>query len=390
MPPAGPRAGAEAGAGARAGREIRALTGLRGVAALVLMGYHSAPPDGGSVALGTAFRHGYLAVDLFFLLSGFVMALSYAPTGRALTPGEYRRFLVHRLARIYPLYLLSDAAALAVFAAEHLRGFERQLWHQPLLGAELANALLIQGWGLAGSFDGAAWSISTEWAAYLAFPVLLLACLHARPSRAALAAAASVGLLVALAAWPGFWLWSDPGPRQGLLDRVDHRSAAALLRCLSEFALGMLCHRVFAAAGAGWRRRLPHLALPALLGVLALSCWRPADPGIVLLFGVLVLALAGDAGLLARTLGSAPLHRLGVCSYAFYMLHTFAFEFQSGLDALLRQAGVPHVFAARLAISAAGVLALALLVHRWVELPARRLLRGLTDPPAVARAMLLE
>jgi peptidoglycan/LPS O-acetylase OafA/YrhL len=98
--------------------EIRSLTGIRGVAASAVVLYHFdlGQPDSGP--LQHVLHHGYLAVDLFFVLSGFVMALTY---GRAfvLQPNieGFGRFLENRLARIYPLYLVTTLLAFAVEGA---------------------------------------------------------------------------------------------------------------------------------------------------------------------------------------------------------------------------------------------------------------------------------
>lgn len=87
--------------------EIKALTGLRGVAAIYVVAYHMTGHWKQPPWLTTFIKHGYLSVDLFFILSGFVMALTYG--GLFIDRfrwSDYRRFLLVRLARVYPLYLL--------------------------------------------------------------------------------------------------------------------------------------------------------------------------------------------------------------------------------------------------------------------------------------------
>ena len=83
--------------------EIRALTGLRGIASLYVVLFHYFQPLPLVGYLRTLLGHGYLAVDLFFVLSGFVMALNY---GSRFAAGahwpEYRLFLCRRFARVYP------------------------------------------------------------------------------------------------------------------------------------------------------------------------------------------------------------------------------------------------------------------------------------------------
>ncbi|MFC7542487.1 acyltransferase family protein [Siccirubricoccus deserti] len=94
---------------------IRALTSIRGLAAWWVVLYHvrellppTMPP-----MLHAALAHGYLAVDLFFMLSGFVISLDYSTQFARLDAGQVRRFLLLRLGRIYPLHLVMLIAFVA-------------------------------------------------------------------------------------------------------------------------------------------------------------------------------------------------------------------------------------------------------------------------------------
>src|SRR6266851_7441479 len=158
-------------------KDIRSLTGIRGAAATRVILYHVHERDEFHGALKTLLLHGYLAVDLFFLLSGFVMALSY---GRLATAGwsfsSYKTFLMHRFGRIYPLYFVMTCAIAVTIIAGWSRAFPI-----PNLGPIfLANIALIQAWLSITSIDTPAWSISTEFAAYLLFPVLAACTLTTR------------------------------------------------------------------------------------------------------------------------------------------------------------------------------------------------------------------
>jgi peptidoglycan/LPS O-acetylase OafA/YrhL len=154
-------------------RQIRALTGLRGVAACWvvvyhLVGYEAYAPTG---LAGNFIRHGYLAVDVFFLLSGFVMALSYWQLfDRNPSIQTYAVFLLRRLARLYPLYAVIIAVMLVLQIAGVSHALSRTDFGAPLM----ENLLLVQAWGFGNSLNAPAWSISTEFAAYLLFPLILL------------------------------------------------------------------------------------------------------------------------------------------------------------------------------------------------------------------------
>ena len=93
-------------------REIRSLTGLRGIAALWVVVHHAlyiARPRG---PFWTLIYHGYLAVDLFFVLSGYVIAMNYAERSELrIHLGDVVAFLCKRFARTYPLYAVATLAS---------------------------------------------------------------------------------------------------------------------------------------------------------------------------------------------------------------------------------------------------------------------------------------
>jgi len=135
--------------------EINALTGLRGVAALCVVLYHW--KDGAERLFMRGPRltfeaHGYLSVDLFFVLSGFVMALNYdGMFARRITRVNYTKFLGKRFARIYPMYLFCLVLIVA-FNVGKAPATPRLL---------VANLLMVQNWGHWSSLNAPSWSIST-------------------------------------------------------------------------------------------------------------------------------------------------------------------------------------------------------------------------------------
>ena len=102
--------------------EIDALTGVRGVAAVIVIAYHTYPAADFPYGISHLVARGYLAVDVFFVLSGFVMALTYGSLFRdRVTPPAFFTFLMRRVARLYPLYIvflaLRIAYSLAVYGS---------------------------------------------------------------------------------------------------------------------------------------------------------------------------------------------------------------------------------------------------------------------------------
>ncbi|WP_159992281.1 acyltransferase [Roseomonas sp. 18066] len=371
--------------------EIRALTGLRGLAALLVTLFHYyGNLDASLVDIGhVALRRLYLCVDLFFILSGYVMAMTYgARFGEGGWTAAWRGFLLRRLARIYPLYVVTLLGCMAVALALYGRfapergGFPLMI-DQPWRDVPL-NLLLMQSWGLARSALVPAWSISTEWAAYLLFPLLVLLMLRGSAARAALGCLLALLLLAA-----AVWITAHDGlAHGGPLDASQGEVPGALLRCLGGFLLGMATWRV---AASGWLGRCcgdaVGVALLALLGLAWL--WAPGDLWIYPLLPPLVLLLGTNRGRVAAAFGAPLPHALGLLSYAVYLLHYQLAGAIHGLEAVLA-ARLP----VWLAYGVAGIgtygllLAAAAASYRLVELPGRRLLRGLErrrgrrdDPP---------
>src|ERR1700712_1517112 len=87
--------------------DIRALTGVRGVAAAVIVLYHYGDVQlyGGGTASYYRIPHGYLPVDLFFMLSGYVIGLTYREAFSSGRLKNYATFMLKRVARLYPAYI---------------------------------------------------------------------------------------------------------------------------------------------------------------------------------------------------------------------------------------------------------------------------------------------
>ena len=220
--------------------EIRSLTGLRGLAALWVMIGHYIGDGPASQTVRDVVEHMYLAVDIFMVLSGFVLARSH--DGDFQVPATVRqavRFVLRRIARIYPIYLLSSfVCALLV-----VTGID--VWGSPVLSAPmiLTNLAMAQSWG--GPYDGlnaVSWSISTEWAANLLFPVFGVLFMRGSLRRSGYAALATVlGLVMFAAAMSGGTAPDDP-PMFGALTWYSY--PGSMVRCVTEFMLGMYCWRV--------------------------------------------------------------------------------------------------------------------------------------------------
>lgn len=370
-------------------RYIISHTSIRGIAALLVVLYHlqyGAEVHFAWESVTPFFRTGYLWVDLFFILSGFVISYSARADERA--PYDWpqvRAFWVLRFARIYPLHLFALLALVGVMLGQTMVGLAA---HKPMVPpgtwstGGLLNLLeqfvLLNGWGLTGriGWNIPSWSISTEMVAYLLFP--LLAAFMVRRRGMALAAMG----LAALA----FYAWI--GLTTGVLDIVK---GVAVLRCLAGFMLGMILYAVRTPI-----ERLPDgtLSLLQIAGLaLALATLLLGLNDVVAIpgFFLLVAATWPDRGLLTGPLSSPLLHWLGEISYSVYLNHLWilgAWEFVM-LRAMKQIGATP--LATRSVLMSGGillVLAISHLTYHWIEGPARKAIvdryRGRTAPRAAS------
>jgi peptidoglycan/LPS O-acetylase OafA/YrhL len=360
--------------------EILPLTGLRGVAACYVMLYHYLGHAAHSGAVKTFASHGYLAVDLFFVLSGFVMALTYAQNFlRAFSASAFAGFLYKRLGRVYPLYAV---VTLLTIATEYYQGEHFTPW------VLLCNALMIQSWGLAHPIALPAWSISTEFAAYLLFPMLVWAVLRGRGWRAGLSGLTAIAAIVLVATRTLAELHQEG--RHGLLDVVGDTSIYGVLRCLGGFTLGLVAYRYYAAERAPALQAFPRAVswLPARFGarsgdaaallILALLAVPDADIAIVVLFPVLILALAEAGSQAARFLSSRPVYWLGTISYSLYLVHRLIDEmFRGSIQARLDAVHTPHAYTVSCVLIVPITFAFAAFTYYAIERPARDVSRRL-------------
>jgi peptidoglycan/LPS O-acetylase OafA/YrhL len=289
-------------------------------------------------------RGGYLAVTTFFVLSGFVLAHGYARA--EWTRGNLLRYGAARVARIYPVYLLS-LAVVAPF-----------IWADRTPGKGLyagAYALLLQGWlgSIPVNWNTPAWTLSCEAFFYAAFP--LAAILIQRANwRSTLAVAAGAFCLTRVLLSVG--VPDGVKPLIHLADFVMGIAAAGAYHLLSSRA----------RPPAGMWLYLPGCALAATLiawpGVL--------PPGLDLntalrpLNAILLIGLALGGGFVARALASRVAVYLGKSSYAMYILH---------VPILWWYRRWSHSFSALFYIVI--VIAVSAAVYRVLEEPANRYLR---------------
>ena len=349
---------------------IPALTSIRGIAAWWVVLYHFREhlPSRCPEWLLALTAHGYLAVDLFFILSGFVLALNYVeslPGNLAGATGFYRL----RFARIYPLHFvilmlfLLNPLAIALFSASGDTSLYR--WDYFVL-----SLFLVQNWGFTTelAWNVPAWSISTEAFAYLFFP------LAAVVMRRGIVTASST-LLVMAALLIVLATQAMDGSLGGDI------TGFGLTRCSLEFLLGMMVWRLRDRLGFA----TPLLSQAAILLAAGFSlayALLPIGDALVMpaAFALLVFGLADPLARPGIWLNARWLETLGLISYSTYLSHHFISDW---VKFLLVRPSIPGWIplpAYLILVALASIV-----LYRMVEVPARDWLRSLGGQRAVGK-----
>ena len=288
-----------------------ALDALRGVAALIVVMFHF--HVSGAIAQLAIVRHGWLLVDFFFVLSGFVLSHAY---GDALAQRRepVLSFMARRLGRVYPLHLVMLLLFVALELLLSSGQFGAVSHRQPFTGTRSATAIisnlaLLHSFGVESrlTWNIPSWSIAAEVWTYLVFALVLA---HAgRRGRAVMVGLALLAA-AALIRWSPFTLYTS--------------FAMGFVRCLYGFGLGIgahMLHRRWPVGAAGG-------VLEWIVAAAALSFigWAPHGPVIMLApvtFAGLVWVFAADRGWLSRALHARWCAATGLVSYSIYMTHGF-------------------------------------------------------------------
>lgn len=289
---------------------FEALDGWRGLCALWIVLYHFRAVS--HVYDWLWVRTGDIAVDFFFVLSGFVIAHAYGD--RLDGPTSRMQFLIRRFGRLYPLHIATLAVVFALELGRHLVGLSagaplgRPTFTEDTSPLALAlNVLLVHAWGFLHNFSWnvPSWSISVEWALCLLTAALSV---FRRPLLVA-GVLATAGFLVI--AW------------MSALPTFPFEGHSALARGVYGFFLGVIVyhlHRRFGAGAILTRGWLEWLA-PAILALTVLFKHEQVFVLPPLLFAALVFIFASQSGPISRLLAWRPFTFVGEISYSIYLVH---------------------------------------------------------------------
>jgi len=356
--------------------EIRALTGVRGVAALIIVIYHYGKfrLDLSGYATVWAIPHGYLPVDMFFMLSGYVIGYVYLDQFRSESSDSYKTFLIKRFARIYPAFIVISALY-ALKIAAGLTGeetFARFGWFDAV-----GNLLLLTGWGLnVYPLIGVSWASSAELGSYFVAPILMKYTLQKDVRWWAICVALSL-VGITLIAYSG---QGSAGP----LDVVARNSLLPLCRAIIGFTLGLATLRY-----ADHLDKLSAFAQDVLVIVLlalmiGIAVFTADDLPIYLLFIPFVAILSRDGRMAQALFGNRLVYHLGVISYSIYLLHPLFLTFAERSSRHVGNTLTAYVCCTAVAFGT--IWLLSYLSYRFIEMPGRQFLIRLLSPRAATAA----
>ncbi|HVJ55880.1 MAG TPA: acyltransferase [Aliidongia sp.] len=341
-----------------------------------------------------AAQKAYLAVDFFFVLSGFVLCSAYA--ARSGRPEFFQSFMVDRIARLYPLHLAVLLVTLGLNVAFYILSKGQLLendwfYRDGRIYTFVLNLILAQGIGLttAPSWNAPSWSISVE----LYVNIFLALALVKLPRVGRMAAVASIALIAVVAY---ALLFNRLGSLEHMGENIGGFLNAGLLRGFAGIALGMLCYIAFEAAPKSLTgdRAVRSLAAATIFLAILTFALIAFGAGIhnldfalipIIFFLILATALYEAASPMKPPLRSL-FEKCGALSYAIYMIHWPILVFAGYFLAYLWRVPVVAAAPSTTAIYLAVILLIAWLAHHRFELPMKRRVRAALAPvPADAR-----
>ena len=296
------------------------LTPLRGFAALWVVVFHFQE----TIMNFNAASHthmvakGYMMVDLFFIMSGFIISHVYQQSFQTgLTSKSFRKFIVARFARVYPLHFF----ILLILVLLVWPSGQWNIVQDPK--AIPTNLLLLHSFGIHKIFtwNVPSWSISAEWWAYMIFPFLVIFIYRKKKLASVLLGLFAILAYIAIM----YWL-----PRKDLFDpekaaphNLDSTFDYGFLRGLAGFIVGMLLYKAYEAEL--FLKIFQKDITAACIILLTLFCLHLGlnDIVYIILFAAVVFSFALNKGRLHKFCNLRILQYLGLISYSIYLVQLF-------------------------------------------------------------------
>jgi len=311
-------------------KELKSLTGIRGVAALwvVLLHYFELIQLNKDLYITKLFSNGIVAVDIFFLLSSFVMCLAYSEEFKeTISTHSYKSFIKKRFARIYPAYFFW------VFMFLCFEFIKLDFNYAKIL----VNLLLIQNLFNDSVIAGIFWSLSSEWLIYLVFPFLYFILHKTRVSyiNILLILICLVGLFV-LPSINNYFIDFNKGlystPPNGFIGVV--MGFNSILRCLFSYVIGINLYLLIKDYNPATFTRIRFLKYFIIIVMFAISYFgKSVETYVLLLISsiILISTLYLSNKKVDAFFASKIVYFLGKISYSIYLCHMFILVFISVL-----------------------------------------------------------
>ncbi|HEY6528545.1 MAG TPA: acyltransferase [Cellvibrionaceae bacterium] len=355
-------------------RELIALTSLRGVAAVLVVLHHYCMVFTDDILRWLPSRilvNAYLCVDLFFILSGFVLAHVYHRFSQGVGAADYRAFITARIARIYPLHLVTLAIVLLLeliaLLLWHTTPSVQAHWAAPFTGEQTlasfaTNLMMLQTFHWGAFWNVPAWSLSAEFTTYLWLPWLVRAFVTASPFRCVGAGLVALGCLIAIEFYFG-----DLG--------ISFAGWPQIVRAGAGATLGVVAWSCYQQ---NYLARITGAALvPIFITTLFILALPLPATAVMPVFFCLVLAGARNQASPSWLFHNSFSVFFGRISFALYLTHWIVFDTLrqlslwltgEGFGANLKLIGELLVLSGLFALCCA----IAWWLHRCVESPARR------------------
>ncbi|WP_375467716.1 acyltransferase family protein [uncultured Nostoc sp.] len=370
-------------------KHINSLTSLRGIAALIVVvhhfSYYALPKTGSTLsAYSDFFRNGYLWVDFFFILSGFIMTHVYiGDFFLRVNLSNYRSYLFSRFARIYPLHIFILSLFIGLEIIKTFLTNNSTFTGKFNLTALFANIFLLQAFDLNCPhlfwcntyWNEPAWSISVEFVIYCIFPFLLFYLLKTSEENDLIIYILSLFSILLLIIFT-----------RGNLDSII--GIPSIARCGLECVFGIITYKVYRRDNYKKYFNLNLLAIIAITWIIIIMNYywhdlRSLHDWLILpAFSLLILAVSvNNKGVISKFLNSRLMLYIGTISYSIYMVHWF---FQELLK-IFWIYKFHHVFGKSFteyeALTSLGVFLMiiilaASLTYRFVEVPMRNYLKS--------------
>ena len=313
------------------------------------------------------FREGYIGVTFFFILSGFILSHSYA--GRLVQGMTYREFLATRVARIYPLHLLTLLVALPIALGSLVTGTRSM---SSFVEGFIANLALLQAYSplvdIHFSMNAPSWSISSEMFFYTLFPILVF-------SRSAFLSCIAATILIA---------------QQTVGSSMDSDTAHFLVYVfppsrIADFIVGILLYKFFAKARppvAAMATAFQSASLIIFFVCVALKNMIPQyaryDSYYIPAMCLIIVSFAWQHGLISKVLSFRKLVFLGNASFSLYLVHQLVIRYGEYIRIkILNASGMSaEVMAAIIYLSVSLLLSMILFIffENWAKCKVLKLL----------------